>query len=94
MQYEHSTEKKVFSWLSVDYSMDGFTDHSQNRTTYGFLDMGGALTQVAFKPSLVERSNPENSLIDVRLRLLSGEEIVHKVPVTMWFGYGTNQARE
>ena len=64
------------------------------RTAYGFLDMGGASTQIAFEPSLAERNNPENSLIEVRLRLLCGEEIVHKVFVTTWLGCGTNQARE
>jgi golgi apyrase len=87
-------EEGLFGWLSVNYLMDGFTSHSQDRTTYGFLDMGGASTQIAFEPSLAERNNPENSLIEVRLRLISGEEILHKVFVTTWLGYGTNQARE
>jgi len=87
-------EEGLFGWLSVNYLMDGFTGHSQDRTTYGFLDMGGASTQIAFEPSLAERNNPENSLIEVRLRLLGGEEIIHKVFVTTWLGYGTNQARE
>ena len=87
-------EEGLFGWLSVNYLMDGFTSHSQDRTTYGFLDMGGASTQIAFEPSLSERNNPENSLIEVRLRLLGGEEVVHKVFVTTWLGYGTNQARE
>ena len=87
-------EEGLFGWLSVNYLMDGFTSHSQDRTTYGFLDMGGASTQIAFEPSLAERNNPENSLIEVRLRLIGGEEIVHKVFVTTWLGYGTNQARE
>ena len=87
-------EEGLFGWLSVNYLMDGFTGLSQDRTTYGFLDMGGASTQIAFEPSLAERNNPENNLIEVRLRLLSGEEIVHKVFVTTWLGYGTNQARE
>jgi Golgi apyrase len=87
-------EEGLFGWLSVNYLMDGFTGHSQDRTTYGFLDMGGASTQIAFEPSLAERNNPENNLIEVRLRLLGGEEIVHKVFVTTWLGYGTNQARE
>jgi Golgi apyrase len=87
-------EEGLFGWLSVNYLMDGFTGHSQDRTTYGFLDMGGASTQIAFEPSLAERNNPDNSLIEVRLRLLGGEEIIHKVFVTTWLGYGTNQARE
>jgi len=87
-------EEGLFGWLSVNYLMDGFTSHSQDRTTYGFLDMGGASTQIAFEPSLAERNNPENSLVEVRLRLLGGEEIIHKVFVTTWLGYGTNQAWE
>lgn len=87
-------EEGLFGWLSVNYLMDGFTGRSQDRTTYGFLDMGGASTQIAFEPSLAERNNPENSLIEVRLRLLGGEEIVHKVFVTTWLGYGANKARE
>jgi len=67
--------------------MDGFTGHSRDRTTYGFLDMGGAPTQIAFEPSLAEWNNPENSLIEVRLRLLGGEELIHKVFATTWLGY-------
>lgn len=85
--------------------MDGFDmhlkpksgDHSDaDGSTYGFLDMGGASTQIAYEPSHKEQSRPENqdSLVDVRLRLLGGDEIRHRVFVTTWLGYGTNQARE
>jgi Golgi apyrase len=83
-------EEGLFGWIAVNYLMDGFTGRSQNRTTYGFLDMGGASTQIAFEPS----DSDAKTLIDVRLRLLNGEEIKHKVFVTTWLGYGTNQARE
>ncbi|KAF7363956.1 F-box domain-containing protein [Mycena sanguinolenta] len=58
-----------------------------------FLDMGGASTQIAFEPQAAHVDD-ETPLIDVRLRLLGGEEIHHKVFVTTWLGYGTNQARE
>ncbi|KAF8426453.1 hypothetical protein L210DRAFT_3566140, partial [Boletus edulis BED1] len=34
------------------------------------------------------------ALVDVRLRLLGGAEIKHKVFVTTRLGYGTNQAKE
>jgi len=73
--------------------MDGFSGSSKDRTTYGFLDMGGASTQIAFEPS-AESQKMTKDLIDVRLRLLGGDEIHHKVFVTTWLGYGTNQARE
>ncbi|THV07765.1 hypothetical protein K435DRAFT_833115 [Dendrothele bispora CBS 962.96] len=84
-------EEGLFGWIAVNYLMDGFI--GSDRTTYGFLDMGGASTQIAFEPSKAHEED-SNTLIDVRLRLLGGEEIQHKVFVTTWLGYGTNQARE
>ncbi|KAG8817251.1 Golgi apyrase, partial [Serendipita sp. 399] len=56
--------------------------------TYGFLDMGGASTQIAFEPS-----SDAHNLHPVQLRLLNGKDISHKVFVATWLGYGTNQAR-
>lgn len=100
-------EEGLFGWIAVNYLMDGFKNKSSSngkeqeketdllRTTYGFLDMGGASTQIAFEPSAEHENNVKGKgLVDVRLRLLSGEEIRHKVFVTTWLGYGTNQARE
>lgn len=86
-------EEGLFGWLSVNYLMDGFGSSSSDRATYGFLDMGGASTQIAFEPSPEEQEKTQN-LIDVRLRTIGGEEISHKIFVTTWLGYGTNQARE
>jgi Golgi apyrase len=85
-------EEGLFGWLAVNYLMDGFA--GANRTTFGFLDMGGASTQIAFEPSAAERARTQNLLVPVRLRLLGGAEIRHDVFVTTWLGYGTNQARE
>lgn len=86
-------EEGLFGWIAVNYLMDGFSGVGEQRTTYGFLDMGGASTQIAFEPGKEQQKDAKN-LIDVRLRLLDGEEIHHKVFVTTWLGYGTNQARE
>ncbi|CAL1705473.1 unnamed protein product [Somion occarium] len=86
-------EEGLFGWIAVNYLMDGFASTSDQPTTYGFLDMGGASTQIAFEPSKEKREKTDN-LIDIRLRLLNGKEIYHKVFVTTWLGYGTNQARE
>jgi Golgi nucleoside diphosphatase len=83
-------EEGLFGWIAVNYLMDGFLE---SQTTYGFLDMGGASTQIAFEPQAAHVDD-QTPLNDVRLRLLSGEEIHHKVFVTTWLGYGTNQARE
>lgn len=86
-------EEGLFGWIAVNYLMDGFKGSDEARTTYGFLDMGGASTQIAFEPGKAERARTKD-LIDVRLRLLGGKEIHHQVFVTTWLGYGTNQARE
>ncbi|KAJ6531168.1 nucleoside phosphatase family-domain-containing protein [Mycena capillaripes] len=83
-------EEGLFGWIAVNYLMDGFLE---SQTTYGFLDMGGASTQIAFEPQAAHVDD-QMTLIDVRLRLLNGEEIHHQVFVTTWLGYGTNQARE
>lgn len=94
-------EEGLFGWIAVNYLMNGFapthTDHDRP-TTFGFLDMGGASTQIAFEPSsspgdAAEKGTPDENLADVRLRLLNGEEIRHRVFVTTWLGFGTNQAR-
>lgn len=100
-------EEGLFGWIAVNYLMDGFKSKSSRnskgkeketdflRTTYGFLDMGGASTQIAFEPGAEHEHNVKGKgLVEVRLRLLSGEEIRHKVFITTWLGYGTNQARE
>ena len=89
-------EEGLFGWIAVNYLMDGFVGgqgHKDDKTTYGFLDMGGASTQIAFEPA-EEDVGDEAALVDVRLRLLGGTEIKHRVFVTTWLGYGTNQARE
>lgn len=88
-------EEGLFGWIAVNYLMDGFAGRSKNeKTTYGFLDMGGASTQIAFEPAEEDVKGNESALVDVRLRLLGGTEIKHKVFVTTWLGYGTNQGRE
>ncbi|KAH9917458.1 nucleoside phosphatase family-domain-containing protein [Fomitopsis serialis] len=87
-------EEGLFGWIAVNYLTDGFSGAGEQPLTYGFLDMGGASTQIAFEPSVSEATKSADNLIDVRLRLLSGKEVQHKVFVTTWLGYGTNQARE
>ncbi|KAL4068126.1 nucleoside phosphatase family-domain-containing protein [Scleroderma citrinum] len=87
-------EEGLFGWIAVNYLMDGFTGRRSEKTTYGFLDMGGASTQIAFEPADSKLQNNDETLVDVRLRLLGGEEVKHRVFVTTWLGYGTNQARE
>lgn len=94
-------EEGLFGWIAVNYLMDGFDKHEHHSTgsephasTYGFLDMGGASTQIAFEPSEGERLKHADNLLEVRMVLLSGKEVRHPVFVTTWLGFGTNQARD
>ncbi|TKY85133.1 hypothetical protein EX895_006213 [Sporisorium graminicola] len=103
-------EEGLLGWISVNYLMDGFhirgkkasldgeTDIQEGKSTFGFLDMGGASTQIAFEPSRKalqgEGAAAEADLTTVPLRMLDGTEVSHKVFVTTFLGYGTNQARQ
>lgn len=72
-------------------------DINHHSPTFGFLDMGGASTQLAFSPSLEELSQskfPGNQLSKVSLRLLSGELVEWPVFAASWLGFGTNKARD
>ncbi|WWC91090.1 uncharacterized protein L201_006031 [Kwoniella dendrophila CBS 6074] len=65
--------------------------------TFGFLDMGGASTQLAFSPSqseLLKSGFDEQDLRKVSLNLLSGESVEWNLFVASWLGFGTNRARE
>ncbi|KAM0788067.1 hypothetical protein ACM66B_001238 [Microbotryomycetes sp. NB124-2] len=92
-------EEGLYGWIAVNYLMDGFDRHEQisgekGSSTYGFLDMGGASTQIAFEPSSKEQVAHADNLTEVKLRLLSGRDVTHPVFVTTWLGFGTNQARD
>ena len=94
-------EEGVYGWVAINYLMDGFDAHGRadkgkgrHSSTYGFLDMGGASTQIAFEPSTEARKEHADNLLNVNLRLLDGVDVHHPVFVTTWLGYGTNQARE
>ncbi|BGP06561.1 Golgi apyrase [Rhodotorula toruloides] len=94
-------EEGLYGWVAVNYLMDGFDKHEhaaagerrKHSSTYGFLDMGGASTQIAFEPSETEQIKHADNLVEVKLRLLSGKDVRHPVFVTTWLGFGTNQAR-
>ncbi|GAA6013899.1 hypothetical protein JCM8202_000853 [Rhodotorula sphaerocarpa] len=94
-------EEGLYGWIAVNYLMDGFDKHEhaaggerrKHSSTYGFLDMGGASTQIAFEPSEVEQVKHAENLHQIHLRLLSGKDVKHPVFVTTWLGFGTNQAR-
>ncbi|WVN88018.1 uncharacterized protein L203_103217 [Cryptococcus depauperatus CBS 7841] len=72
-------------------------DVAHHSPTFGFLDMGGASTQLAFSPThteLLSSGFPLQDLKRVTLRLLSGEDVEWDVFAASWLGFGTNRARE
>ncbi|PWN25530.1 hypothetical protein BDZ90DRAFT_243024 [Jaminaea rosea] len=118
-------EEGLLGWIAINYLMDGFhfkpdedaksidvaggLQPSKGRSTYGFLDMGGASTQIAFEPSrkalsAAEKTSDsatdtmpgtaEEELTQVKLKLLDGTDVTHDVFVTTFLGFGTNKARE
>ncbi|KAJ3122955.1 Golgi apyrase [Nowakowskiella sp. JEL0407] len=96
----------IYGWLAVNYLMGGFdlrnrtaskTNESpdlQDHHTFGFLDMGGASTQIAFEPTPKMAKEHADDLTSVRLRNIYGEDVVYKVYVTTFLGFGMNQARK
>lgn len=82
----------IYGWLLLNYLAGRFQNTSD--TTLGFMDMGGASTQVAFVPlnsSEVERHRDDLAM--VRLRSTEGALHLWPVFVLTWLGFGANQAR-
>ena len=72
---------------------------AKQKSTFGFLDMGGASTQIAFEPSQKALASSqgqlaEDDLTSVHLRTLDGSDVSSDVFVTTFLGFGTNKARE
>ncbi|KAF9579363.1 Golgi apyrase [Lunasporangiospora selenospora] len=68
-------------------------DSSGHRHTLGFLDMGGASTQIAFEPAPQASQDHFEDLTSVKLRTLDEKMLEFHVFVTTFLGYGSNQAR-
>ncbi|KAK0527100.1 Golgi apyrase [Tilletia horrida] len=99
-------EEGMLGWIAINYLMDGFKykpddplkhevglpTGTHGRTTYGFLDMGGASMQIAFEPSEVQPA--DDNIFPIKLRMLDGTDVVHNVFSVTFLGYGANQARE
>ncbi|KAJ3190541.1 Golgi apyrase [Irineochytrium annulatum] len=87
----------IFGWVTVNYLKGGFENVSRkdgvelpSPASYGFLDMGGASTQIAFEPE--GKEEPED-LTRVRLRTIRGVDVEYWVFSTTFLGFGVNEAR-
>lgn len=87
----------IYGWLALNYLMGQFNNFhpsDQEHQTIGFMDMGGALTQIAFVPSSPEEiQKHDEDLATVVLRNVNGDSLTWRVFVETWLGFGANQAR-
>ncbi|ORY46921.1 hypothetical protein BCR33DRAFT_715323 [Rhizoclosmatium globosum] len=74
----------VFGWVAVNYLNKGFGDrtlqvppppHKESPNTFGFLDMGGASTQIAFEPVESMKLQHSDDLHKVVLRNVAGRDL-------------------
>ncbi|QPG74319.1 hypothetical protein FOA43_001646 [Brettanomyces nanus] len=89
----------IYGWMALNYLEDKFENFDSSNginshATFGFMDMGGASTQIAFVPSKEsEREKHSNELYTVRLRNVDGSLQEWPVFVSSWLGFGANEAR-
>ncbi|KAJ3183663.1 Golgi apyrase [Gaertneriomyces sp. JEL0708] len=83
----------IYGWLTVNYLKNGFKADPSSNHTFGFLDMGGASTQIAFEPTKEMKDQHADDLTPLKLRYLDGFEQDYHVFVTTFLGFGMNEAR-
>ncbi|EDO14771.1 hypothetical protein Kpol_312p10 [Vanderwaltozyma polyspora DSM 70294] len=88
----------LYGWLSLNYLsgyFNNFDASSPSHFTLGFMDMGGASTQIAFSPSDKEQvKKHSDDISNVYLRSINGDIQQWDVFVSTWLGFGANQARK
>lgn len=94
----------IFGWLAVNYLIGGLQhpeqhDHGKGHSTYGFLEMGGASTQVTFVPNATEIEEHQSDLYSVKLATLPGydradEPLRFQVSSTTFLGMGVNEVQK
>lgn len=88
----------LYGWLGLNYLMGQLDDYlpgDRVHESIGFMDMGGASTQIAFMPS--DKDDIEKHREDIStltLRNINGLTQEWNVFVETWLGFGANQARK
>lgn len=85
----------LYGWLGLNYLMGTLSnfDVGKEHESIGFMDMGGASTQIAFVPSADQIEKHKDDLSKVILRNINGQTQEWNVFVETWLGFGANQAR-
>lgn len=88
----------IYGWIALNYLEKKFDNFDNKKgidsgSTFGFMDMGGASTQIAFVPSdKDERKKHIKELYMVRLRNIDGTKQEWPIFVSTWLGFGANEA--
>ncbi|CDO93883.1 unnamed protein product [Kluyveromyces dobzhanskii CBS 2104] len=87
----------LYGWLSLNYLLGNFNNfdskYSQHPSS-GFMDMGGASTQLAFMPSDPEQiTRHKEDMHTIYLKNVNGDVQEWDVFVSTWLGFGANKAR-
>ncbi|KAJ1050076.1 hypothetical protein FZC28_6803g3572 [Saccharomyces cerevisiae] len=87
----------LYGWLGLNYLYGHFNDYNpevSDHFTFGFMDMGGASTQIAFAPhDSGEIARHRDDIATIFLRSVNGDLQKWDVFVSTWLGFGANQAR-
>ena len=88
----------IYGWIGLNYLMgqlDNYESNTQDHSSYGFMDMGGASTQISFVPNKKsEIEKHRDDISTVFLRNVNGEVQQWDVFVSTWLGFGANEARK
>lgn len=87
----------LYGWLSLNYLLGNFNDFDSQiprHASSGFMDMGGASTQLAFMPSDPDEiTKHKNDIHTIYLKNVNGDLQEWDVFVDSWLGFGANKAR-
>lgn len=88
----------LYGWLALNYLFGHFNGYDPAKVehfTFGFMDMGGASTQIAFAPSNSEEVvKHRDDIATIYLKNVNGDVQEWDVFVSTWLGFGANQARK
>ncbi|OWB72375.1 hypothetical protein B5S31_g2083 [[Candida] boidinii] len=89
----------IYGWLALNYLKGTLNDYDSSlkgteHESYGFMDMGGASTQIAFVPRDEESViKHREDLYTLNLRNIDGSSQEWPIFVSTWLGFGANEAR-
>ncbi|ODV61560.1 apyrase ASCRUDRAFT_75552 [Ascoidea rubescens DSM 1968] len=98
IQIINGEQEGIYGWIGLNYLLSNFNNYNslnKSHFSYGFMDMGGASTQIAFVPSNAsDLINHKDDLSKVFLRNVNGDLQQWNIFVSTWLGFGANQARK